>query len=211
MAASVLASLPPCLLARTEAGEDREPGGRSAAGSEPVRTTPRPAFYLGPVRSLARPAFPDDDGRGDESLSRALDQHRRVAAPAAVLSALCRARLLVPVVAVGTSVDRGTDGLARDKEAEMSAVLVRGRDGRRALLVFSSLDRLTGWDADARPVPVAAADAARAAVAEGAAALVVDVAGPVPFAVTGEDLAQLAAGRVLVPAGDGHAWAVVAG
>jgi hypothetical protein len=51
------------------------------------------------------------------------------------------------------------------------------------------------------------ADAARAAVAEQAAAVVVDVAGPVSFVVSGDDLAELAAGRVLVPAADSYAWA----
>lgn len=171
------------------------------------------------MRTLARPAFPDDDGRADEALAAALERHGLARAPAAVLTALCRARLLVPVVAVGTAVgaaagtavERGADGLAHDKEADISAVLMRGRDGRQALLAFSSLERLTGWDAAARPVAVAAADAARAAVAEEAAAVLVDVAGPVPFAVVGDDLRELAAGRVLVPAGDAHAWAVPAG
>lgn len=166
------------------------------------------------MRTLARPAFPDDDGRADEALAAALERHGLARAPAAVLTALCRARLLVPVVAVGAAagatVERGADGLAHDK-ADISAVLMRGRDGRQALLAFSSLERLTGWDAAARPVAVAAADAARAAVAEEAAAVLVDVAGPVPFAVVGDDLRELAAGRVLVPAGDAHAWAVPAG
>lgn len=162
------------------------------------------------MRSLARPAFPDDDGRADEGLEAALAQHGRSQARASVLTALCRARLLVPVVAVATAVEPGSHDLGRDKQADLSAVLLRGRDGRRALLAFSSLDRLTRWDAAARPVAVTAAEAARAAVVEDASAVLVDVAGPTPFVVTGDDLQQLAAGRVLVPTGDSHAWGVPA-
>lgn len=169
------------------------------------------ASYRDRVRSLSQPAFPDDDGSADSALAAALEQHRQRPAPASVLATLCRARLLVPVVAVGTVAEPGADGPARDKKADMSAVLMNGRDGRRALLAFSSLVRLTGWSATARPVAVAAADAARAAVAEGAAAVLVDVAGPVPFLVAGDDLHQLAAGRVLVPTGNSHAWGTPAG
>ena len=117
--------------------------------------------------------------------------------------------MLVPVVAVGGGEeDVASPAVGLAKEADMSAVLMQGRDGRRALLAFSSLQHLTRWDAEARPVPVAAAEAARAAISEGAAALLLDVAGPVPFVLSGDDLAQLAAGRVLVPAGASYAWAV---
>lgn len=155
--------------------------------------------------ALAQPAFPDDRGDADPALAAALQRHGQQPDPAWVLAALCRTRVLVPVVAVGP--DDGSPELGPTKEADMSAVLMQGRDGRRALLAFSSLQHLTRWDAAARPVPVATADAARAAVAEGAAALLVDVAGPVPFVASGDDLAQLAAGRVLVPAGESYAWA----
>jgi hypothetical protein len=175
------------------------------------------------VRSLARPAFPDDDGRADVVLAAALEAHARAPAATVVLAAVCRARLLVPVVpvvAVGTAVERGLAGRVgdkeheedkEDKEADMSAVLMRGRDGRQALLAFSSLEHLARWDPVARPVPVPAADAARAAVDQGAVALLIDVAGPVRFAVAVEDLAELAAGHVLVPAGDAYAWAAPTG
>lgn len=163
------------------------------------------------MRSLAQPAFPDDDGRADATLAAALEAHGRAPAQTAVLAAVCRARLLVPVVAVGTAVEHGPAGLIGDQEADMSAVLMRGRDGREALLAFSSLERLLQWDPASRPVPVRAADAARAASTQGAVALLIDVAGPVPFAVAGDDLAQLAAGQVLVPAGGAYGWAIPAG
>ncbi len=62
------------------------------------------------------------------------------------------------------------------------------------------------WDPDARPVPVPAAQAAAAAVQDGAAAVLVDVAGPVLFVVETDDLAELAQGHTLAQVGDRYAW-----
>ena len=69
-----------------------------------------------------------------------------------------------------------------------------GQDGRAAVLAFTSLDALTRWRPDARPVAVPAARAWQAG-AEEASAVVIDVAGPVPVTVEGARLAALAAGR----------------
>jgi hypothetical protein len=55
-------------------------------------------------------------------------------------------------------------------------------------------------------VPVSAADAAKAAIQDGADALVLDVAGPTPFAIEGEDLIALASGWELVKVGARSAW-----
>jgi type III secretion system (T3SS) SseB-like protein len=90
----------------------------------------------------------------------------------------------VPVVAELGESATGPDGLARDKSAEMATVLMRGADGRLALLAFTGLEALHRWDPDARPVPVPAATAALAAMRDGAEALLIDVAGPVAYAVT---------------------------
>ncbi|MGA0946304.1 MAG: SseB family protein, partial [Candidatus Nanopelagicales bacterium] len=48
-------------------------------------------------------------------------------------------------------------------------------------------------DADARPGPVTCPDVAAAAVQEGADGVLVDIAGPVRFAIDGELLTALAA------------------
>ncbi len=69
-----------------------------------------------------------------------------------------------------------------------------GRDGRAAIIAFTSLDALTRWRPEARPVPVPAASVWLAGVQD-ASAVVIDVAGPVPVAVDGARLAALAAGR----------------
>ena len=95
-------------------------------------------------------------------------------------------------------VEHDEAGLAHDKTSDMATVLMRGRDGRTALLAFTGSDALRRWDPEARPVPVPARRAAEAAVQDGAEALVVDVAGPVMFVVETEDLHELAQGHTLV-------------
>jgi hypothetical protein len=112
----------------------------------------------------------------------------------------------VPVVAVLGEVEHDEHGLAHDKTSDMATVLITGRDGRRALLSFTSTASLQRWNPDARPVGVSARQAARAALQDGADALLVDVAGPVLFAVEGQDLRDLADGLVLRRVRDGWAW-----
>ena len=73
-----------------------------------------------------------------------------------------------------------------------------GRDGRPAVLAFTSVDALARWRPEARPVPAEAGRVWRAAVADGCA-VVIDVAGPVPLAVEGTRLAALAAGQPAPP------------
>ena len=130
----------------------------------------------------------------------------------AALAALARARLLVPVVAVlaeaapadGTAAGPGGAagrGLRREKTSEMALPTLLGSDGRRAVLAFTGLPSLTGWRPDARPVPVTARQVWQAGAQE-ASAVVIDIAGPVPFAVDGARLAALAEGRPAPPPHD---------
>jgi hypothetical protein len=158
-------------------------------------------------RRIPDPGFPDDDGAGDPALRSALaayavDPGRQVE----VLLALSGARLLVPVVAVLGDSEVDPHGRAHDKTSDMATALLTGRDGRQALLAFTGLDSLAAWREDARPVPVTTALAARSALQEGAAALVLDVAGPTTYAVEGEVLQALARGWVLTRTGQGWAW-----
>ena len=69
-----------------------------------------------------------------------------------------------------------------------------GRDGRPALLAFTSLDALVRWRPGARPVPAPAAQVWGSAVGS-QCAVVIDVAGPVPLAVDGARLHALAHGE----------------
>lgn len=158
-------------------------------------------------RPIPDPGFAGDTGAVPARVSEVLEGYAAGrATSAAVLAVLQHARVLVPVVAVAGEVEVDERGLAHDKTSDMAAVLMRGRDGRLALLAFTGTAPLAGWDPAARPVPVALPDAARAAIAEGAEALVLDVAGPVTFAVETSDLQALAAGLTLGFAGEQPVW-----
>lgn len=139
-------------------------------------------------------AFPDDDGSVSGELTAALSQLAAGEVDGeAVLAALASTRLLVPVVAILDEADVGAGGLRQEKHSSMATVLLKSQTGGRALLAFSGTEPLTRWRPDARPVPLAAPLAARAAIDEGADTLLVDVAGPAPFAVTGDELLLVAA------------------
>jgi len=163
-------------------------------------------------RTLTPSQFPTDDGQASATTRAALAVAATPTAPAEYLravAALCLDRVLVPVVATATRLGRTTGGLMGDKEAEMSVVLLQTRDGRRAMLAFTGMDSLRAWDATARPVPVTLDLAAQSAQADGAAAVLVDFAGPHPLVIDGEVLTELALGHRLVELADGQfGWVV---
>ncbi|MBA3529862.1 MAG: SseB family protein [Propionibacteriaceae bacterium] len=162
---------------------------------------------------LATSQFPDDDGQATEATRQALAGASEQASSDAYLravAALCADRVLVPVVATATRSAPTAAGLTSDKEAEMSVVLLQAADGRRAMLAFTGMDSLRAWDGRARPVPVTLDLAARSAEADGAAALLVDFAGPHPLVIEGEVLAELALGHRLSELSDGQfGWVMV--
>lgn len=161
-------------------------------------------------RLIPDPGFAGDTGDADLALATALAAYaRQKSSHGDVLLALQDARLLVPVVAMLGEVEYDERGLAHDKTSDMAAVLMRGADGRLALLAFTSTETLARWNPDARPVPVVAKLAAQSAVQEDAAALVVDIAGPTTFVVEGDDVRALAAGYRLARVGDRTAWLAV--
>lgn len=119
-------------------------------------------------RSLAEPAFPDDDGSVDPRLAAALGDDARV------YEVFGTVRVFVAVMAILG--ERATDG--SDKSADMAAVFLTGADGRKALLAFSSVAALSAWNPTARPVPVWGAQAAEAALAESVDTIVLDLGQP---------------------------------
>jgi hypothetical protein len=163
-----------------------------------------------PRRELLGPAYPDDTGAVPDDVAAALasyaDSPDDPQAYVEALVALQRGRVLVPVVAVLGEVEVDDAGLAHDKSSDMAAVLLTGADGRLALLAFTGTASMAAWDPQARPVPVLTQLAAQSALQEGAAALVVDVAGPVRLVVEGEDLDALAAGWTLGWADGRSVW-----
>jgi hypothetical protein len=156
---------------------------------------------------LLESSFPDDTGAQSPELGAALAAYSTdpTAFPA-VLAALQSGRLLVPVVALLGEVEYDEQGLAHDKSSDMAAVLMQGRDGRMALLAFTGSDQLAAWNPEARPVPVPAQVAAQSAIQDDAAALLVDVAGPVTVVVQGDDLVGLAAGWTLATVEGRSVW-----
>ncbi|MFW6090949.1 MAG: SseB family protein [Actinomycetota bacterium] len=171
---------------------------------------------LQPDRALGSPEFGHDDGSPDPGVTAALSAYAHGDGGSAdVLNALAAGRLLVPVVAVaetGETDEMPPDGARRAKTSHMASVSTVGRDGRRGLLAFTSVETMRTWNPAARPVPVTSRRAAEAALADGADALVIDLAGPVTFAVDAGELRALAAGwRPLGEEHGGTTWAVAVG
>ena len=160
-----------------------------------------------PGQPIPDSGFAGDDGSVAPDVTAALtDYAAGEATYAETLAVLQRSRLLVPVVAVAGEVEYDERGLARDKTSDMATVLLTGRDGRTALLAFTGAEPLRQWDPEARPVPVAAALAARSAAQDGAEALVIDVAGTTRFVIEGDDLTAVAEGWTLARVGERTAW-----
>ncbi|WP_329002126.1 SseB family protein [Kribbella sp. NBC_00709] len=156
-----------------------------------------------PERRLAFTGFDNDDGTADPALAAALAAGNG----GAVLAALTKARLLVPVVAVLGEVEHDENGLAHDKTSDMAVALLQGQDGRNALLAFTGTESLARWSPEARPMPAQARLVATAAIQEGAAAIVLDIAGPAAGVIETDDVRRLAAGFQVISLEDGnHAW-----
>ncbi|MEU0405686.1 SseB family protein [Streptomyces sp. NPDC006197] len=148
------------------------------------------------LKNIPDPGFSQDDGTADPRLAAALAawaEDRTAHGP--VLEALKEARLLVPVVAVLGEVEIDPEtGLKQEKTSDMAVPTLTAGD-RRALPAFTSIASLALWDPQARPVAVPVHQAIAALVHEKADTLVLDLAGPVPYQVTGSALLALAEGR----------------
>jgi hypothetical protein len=135
------------------------------------------------------PAFPTDDGSADPAVrSSLLAAARGELDTVALARALRDVRLLASVVAV---LDE-RDPAGGDKSSHMAVVSMVSANGEKGLLAFTGVDSLAAWNPDARPVPSWGRDAARAAIDDGAVALVLDVAGPQSVVLGGAALTVLA-------------------
>ncbi|MFE7407914.1 SseB family protein [Isoptericola sp. NPDC057559] len=152
--------------------------------------------------------FAGDDGTADPELAQLLRAHADGAGSLRdVVRRLAATRVLVPVLAELAVADvvehegpSGTQELHVDKEAAAGVVAIEAPDGRRALPVFTSVDAMRAWRADARPVPVEAPRAALSAVSEDWSLLVVDPAGPATALVPRPAVWALAQGHEWLPA-----------
>lgn len=157
------------------------------------------------MSSLGQPsaAYAGDRGEPDQRVRTLLaaagngrDDYLRAVA------ALCTARFLLPIVALGDDAGAGPDP---ERHAEMRAALLTTPDGTTGLPVFTGLDALLAWKPEARPVPCRLDEVAATALEAGAVAVLVDVAGPSPLVIEAGLVAELGGGRRLVEL-DGGEW-----
>lgn len=126
-------------------------------------------------RTLRPNSHAADDGSADEQLINVLALFRDGKATSSeVFEVICRARLLIPLVASLAEADVGVDGLKVDKSAELSIVTVQAPDGQLTMPVFSSVAAMAIWNPNARPVPNNARAIALAAASEGNSRIVLD-------------------------------------
>jgi len=127
------------------------------------------------LREIPESIFADDDGSADARLAQALIRHSRGKAPLTdVVDALAYARVLIPVMAHGEQRHVGKHGLEQDAVASTGVVAVQMPDGRAALPVFTDVDAMRSWNAQARPIPAEGPRAALAAISEEWSTLVIN-------------------------------------
>lgn len=122
-------------------------------------------------RRLTGAGFGGDVGEADVDLVAALDDPQD---ETALMHAVAKARLLIPIVAAASGTD-DSGGPMAEKSTDMAAVTLISPDGQRALPVFSSLATLSAWNPSARPSPVTSSRAAQAAVSERCDVMLLDL------------------------------------
>jgi hypothetical protein len=135
-------------------------------------------------RSFQPNPFQGDTGAADPGLEAALQSFTEALARSehlaideaftGVVHALHAARLLVPLMTEAGEFGLTDEGRVVEKSQELSIVHVEGPDGRAVAPLFSSVQAMSAWNAEARPVPVDSARAALATAAEGLALMVLD-------------------------------------
>ncbi|MEY9875370.1 hypothetical protein ABH931_004871 [Streptacidiphilus sp. MAP12-33] len=152
-------------------------------------------------KNIPDPGFAGDDGTADPRLAAALAAYaaeRTQENEERVLALLATARLMVPIVAVLGEVEVDEHGHQHEKTSDMAVPTIEAPDGRKGLPAFTSLASLAAWRADARPAPVPASQAVQAVWSEHADTLLIDLAGPVFFELSGAALRAVAEGRAHV-------------
>jgi len=141
-----------------------------------------------------------DDGSADPRLLAAVaGADGSAAAEGELLAALAGARVFLALAAEALGHEpSAVAGLRQESAARMSLLSVLSPSGARALPAFLDGHQVQRWRPQARPVPAAGPLACRAVLEDGAQALLLDPLGTA-VAVSGEPLAELAAGRVPVP------------
>ncbi|MFV0433017.1 MAG: SseB family protein [Leucobacter sp.] len=162
-------------------------------------------------------AFADDDGStptqlreavaavrlaaADLAEGRALDLAALATAHGDAILALSRVRVLIPLVAEAGDTGLTPEGRVVEKSQELSIVTVAAPDGRRVMPVFSSVEAMRSWNAEARPIPVPGPQAALAAAQEETDLIIVDPGtASQEFGVRRTQLEAMALGERAIPA-----------
>ena len=136
---------------------------------------------------VPEPEFADDDGSADPALAAVLAaSDRGEVSDREVVVALRGTRLMTPLVAVLDESDG--ESMPGEKDSHMASVSMVAADGRRGLLAFTSVAAMAAWDPTARGIPALVTKVAAAALEEGAVAVLLDVGGPVRYALLGSAL-----------------------
>ena len=80
----------------------------------------------------------------------------------------------------------------KDENVEMMQALFSSNDGKVAMPVFTSLDELTKWNKEARPIPLIANEFAQQTIDQELDALILDIASEHRFLIQGYKLSCLA-------------------
>ena len=163
--------------------------------------------------SFAPQEFTGDDGSADPALRALIASTPHVRD---LVAALRGKRLLVALVQRDAAEDddhhdhdhhhddhhdHDHDDHDDHESAYMAVVSMVNAAGEKGLLAFTGLDSLAAWQANARPKPSSAGAVAQMAIEDGAAAVVIDVMGPVRAVIPAEHLPALLAGE---SSGEGH-------
>jgi hypothetical protein len=155
-------------------------------------------------------AFAEDEGSASVDYRNAVAALREAArgsssmelaeAHANALVALAGSRVLVPLLAEAGDIGVTPEGRTVEKTQELSIVTVGAPDGRRVMPVFSSVEAMRHWNAEARPIPVPAPQAAIAAAQEQTDLIIIDAgSSEIEFGVRRTQLEAVALGQWTVP------------
>lgn len=140
--------------------------------------------------------FDGDDGLAAPHLVRARESLiAGESAEAEFVAALAGTRFFVPVLATGEG-----DAEHGDKQSEISLISIRSKEGRQTMPIFASVEALTGWHPEARPVAAETERVMLAALAEDAELVVLDPGSEFAFVLRTPAVTALAQGRPWTPA-----------
>ena len=144
-------------------------------------------------RSFDQNAFADDDGKAPAELIEVIKKFRAGQVGAEdVVDQIRVSRLLVPLLANLGESEEGAHGHKVDKSAELSIVTVKSPDDQDSLVVFSSVESMTLWNKESRPVPTDAIRVSLAAASQMSTRVVLDPGSESEFVIRRPAIAKIA-------------------